>query len=161
MKAKNYTWKTLLLVTVCFFTSFSTIAEKDAKLKIKFKDYKVLVNGETYLSNSCKGIMGNPCTYSSADDSKKVFVLVTNEYITKVKKYNSTTKQWVYVDQVKTYFTVRFVDSGVEFYYGNGLKQLIRAMYNDSLIGADGTVDYAKLDMFKTENAIEKPKSIY
>ena len=160
MKAINYTWKSFLLVTICFLTSYTSHAQKDTKLKVKFKDYTVLVNKVPYLSNSCKGVFGNPCTYSSADGSKKVFVLITNEYVTKVKKYNSSTKQWSYVDQVKTYFTMRFVDSGVEFYANSNVKSLIKDMYNDGLIQADGSVDYAKLDMFKTEHAIDKPEGM-
>lgn len=129
------------------------------KDKVKFKDHQVTVNGDEYLSASCKSIMhfNGPCTFSNAEGGNKVVVIIPNQYVTKVKKYNSSTKTWYYTDGIRVYYTLRFIESGEEFYMNTGFKQIIRAMYKSNLIAADGSVDANTLASFKMENATEKP----
>ena len=151
--------KKFITLFTLVFVLITTGAFADKKDKIKFKDYMVTIEGDAYLSASCKSAMhlNGPCTFSNAQGTNKVVVIIPNQYVTKVKKYNSASKTWYYADGVAVYFTLRFVESGEEFYMNTSFKQIIRAMYESNLVSPDGTIEAGKLASFKMENATEKP----
>lgn len=128
-------------VLVLLLLSFSVLSFSQ---KVKFKKGNVIIDDvEIYKYDS----EGSSTTLSTKEGEEFVSILSTFYEVPNPARnhpgghnYPATIKKFVY--------TVRFLDSGKEFYTDLGDKGVAKAIYKAELFGEDGKLDEEKIDKF-------------